>query len=91
MYIKELDRKEGFTPTAVIELNYDEVRCVSNCLYKLYKEEDFKKSEDFLKTRKNFYTLFTLLKHGTLPAFEIGVINELVNEISGDADCGLEK
>lgn len=91
MYIKEFDRKDGFTPTTVVQLSYDEVRCVSNCLYKLYKMEDFKKDEDFLKARKNFYTLFTLLKHGTLPAFEVGVINDLVNEISGETDCGLEK
>jgi hypothetical protein len=48
--------------------------------------EDFKKDEDFLKARKNFYTLFALLKHGTLPAFEVGVINALVNEISGEND-----
>lgn len=86
MYIKEFDRKEGLIPTAVVELSYDEVRCISNCLYKLYKMEDFKKDEDFLKTRKNFYTLFTLLKHGTLPAFEIGVINNLVNEISSETN-----
>lgn len=86
MYIKEFDRKDGFTPTAVVELNYDEVRCISNCFYKLYKMDDFKKDEDFLKTRKNFYTLFTLLKHGTLPAFEVGVINDLVNEISEEKD-----
>ena len=86
MYIKEFDRKDGFTPTAVVQLDYNEIRCISNCLYKLYKMEGFKKDEDFLKARKNFYTLFTLLKHGTLPAFEVGVINDLVNEINREAN-----
>ena len=91
MYIKELNRKDGFTPTSVVTLDYDEVRTINNCLYKLSKLDDFKKDEDFLKARKNFYTLFTLLKHGTLPAFEVGVINKLVNEINGESDCGLEE
>ena len=87
MYIKELKRNDGFTPIATIDLTYDEVRFVSNILCQASKLEDFtSKHKNFNVMRKRFLELATLMKHGTIPAFELDLMHGLIAESNIEGD-----
>lgn len=75
MFIKKLDSGSGIV---TVELNYDELRCVNNALYELSRYDDLEKDHDFKLVRKRFMEVFTILKHGYIPGFELNIMHDLI-------------
>ena len=75
MFIRKLD---SGSRTVTVELDYDELRCVNNALYELSRYDDLEKDHDFNLVRKRFMEVFTILKHGYIPAFELNIMYDLL-------------
>ena len=75
MFIRKLD---SGSRTVTVELDYDELRCVNNALYELSRYDDLEKDHDFNLVRKRFMEVFTILKHGYIPAFELNIMHDLL-------------
>ena len=69
MNIKSLERDKF--KTATVELNYDEIRCVCNSLYELSKNPNIEKEPNLNTVFKSFIGLFSLVKDGCIPDFEL--------------------
>ena len=76
MVIKELNTTNY--KHAVVELSYDEIRCISNSLYQLSKVEDTDTDFDLDLMNAKMLELFSLIKHGMIPEFELGIIHDLI-------------
>lgn len=80
MTIKELDSKYK---TATISLNYDEIRCIKNCLFYLTHYKETEEENNFNTVYADFIMLFSLIKHGMIPAdFELEQIYKLTRKDS---------
>ena len=77
MYIRELNTDRKFV---TVTLDYEEVRCISNSLYKLSEVKDIKQENNFDVVRKRFIELFALIKHGHIPAFELNLMHKLTQK-----------
>jgi hypothetical protein len=75
MVIRELNTDAKF---ATVTLSYDEIRCLSNSLYQLSKVEEKDKEFDLQLMNAKMLELFSLIKHGMLPEFELGIIHDLI-------------
>ena len=75
MVLRELNTDAKF---ATITLSYDEIRCISNSLYQLSKVEEKDKEFDLQLMNAKMLELFSLIKHGKIPEFELGVIHDLI-------------
>ena len=69
MTIQNLERDKFKSIT--VELDYDEIRCICNSLYNLYKNPNIKKEPNLNTVFKSFIELFSLVKHGCIPDFEL--------------------
>ena len=76
MVIRELTTDAKF---ATVTLSYDEIRCISNSLYQLSKIKDEDKEFDLPLMHAKMLELFSLVKHGMIPEFELGVIHDLIH------------
>ena len=65
---------------AVVELSYDEIRCLSNSLYQICKEKDIDTDYDVDLMHAKMLELFSLIKHGYIPEFELRVIQESIQK-----------
>lgn len=78
MTIKELDSKYKM---AIISLNYDEIRCLKNCLFYLTHYNESNEEDNFNTVYADFIMLFSLVKHGMIPAdFELKQIYNLTHD-----------
>ena len=78
MLIKELSTTNY--KHAVVELSYDEIRCLSNSLYQICKAEDIDADYDVDLMHAKMLELFSLVKHGCIPEFELKVIQESIQK-----------
>ena len=78
MIIKELSTTNY--KHAVVELSYDEIRCLSNSLYQICKSEDIDADYDVDLMHAKMLELFSLIKHGYIPEFELRVIQESIQK-----------
>lgn len=78
MLIKELSTTNY--KHAVVELSYDEIRCLSNSLYQICKAEDIDADYDVDLMCAKMLELFSLIKHGYIPEFELNVIQESIQK-----------
>lgn len=87
MNIKELNTNMG---SVTVSLNYNELKCINNSMYRLSKIDDVKKDENFNIVRARVIELFTLVKYGMIPAFELELIYKLCNQedFSSDEEGG---
>lgn len=74
MVIRELNSD---TKSITVTLNYDECRCLCNSLYRL-AQFDTVKEKDFNLTYAKTIEMFSLVKHGMLPEFELRHIYNLI-------------
>lgn len=74
MLIKELSTT-GYKH-AIVELSYDEIRCLSNSLYQICKAEDIDADYDVDLMSAKMLELFCLVKHGHIPEFELKCIQK---------------
>ena len=74
MIIKELSTTNY--KHAVVELSYDEIRCLSNSLYQVCKAEDIDADFDDDLMSAKMLELFCLVKHGHIPEFELKCIQK---------------
>ena len=70
MNIKNLVRDKVYKG-ALVELDYDEIRCICNSLYELYNNPNIEKEPNLNTVFKSFIGLFSLVKHGCIPDFEL--------------------
>ena len=75
MVIRELNTDAKF---ATVTLSYDEIRCISNSLYQICKAEDIDADYDVDLMHAKMLELFSLIKHGMIPEFELGIIHDLI-------------
>lgn len=75
MVIRELNTDTKF---ATVTLSYDEIRCISNSLYQLSKVDEKDKEFDLQLMNAKMLELFSLIKHGMIPEFELGIIHDLI-------------
>ena len=78
MVIKELNTTNY--KHAVVELSYDEIRCLSNSLYQICKAEDIDVDYDVDLMHAKMLELFSIIKHGYIPEFELRVIQESIQK-----------
>lgn len=78
MVIKELSTTNY--KHAVVELSYDEIRCLNNSLYQVCKAEGIDTDYDVELMHAKMLELFSLVKHGHIPEFELGVIQESIQK-----------
>ena len=78
MVIKELNTTNY--KHAIVELSYDEIRCISNSLYQICKAEDIDADYDVDLMHVKMLELFSLVKHGYIPEFELRVIQESIQK-----------
>lgn len=83
MNIRELNTNIG---SVTVSLDYNELRCINNSMYQLSKIDDAKKDENFNIVRARVIELFTLVRCGMIPAFELGLIYKLCNQEDFSAD-----
>ena len=79
MNIVDLDTK---TMTTTVTLKYEELRDLSNLLFKADKQNMIKDIEQDIHA--NFYMLTILLKHGFLPDFEYNYIKTLRDKYTNE-------
>ena len=82
MFIKSLAADDKFDRHAVIELSYDELRCLANSLFALSTVQDIEKDSNFNEVRKSITEFFALVKHGHIPDFELKQMYKLLDEKS---------
>lgn len=75
MVIRELNTDSKF---ATVTLSYDEIRCISNSLYQLSEVDKTDKEFDLQLMNAKMLELFSLIKHGMIPEFELGIIHDLI-------------
>ncbi len=75
MIIRELNTNSKFV---TVTLDYDEVRCLSNSLYEVSKFDDVEKEHNFNNVYAKIIELFSLVKHGKIPEFELKLIYKLL-------------
>lgn len=80
MLIKSLAADDKFYRYAVVELSYDELRCLANSLYTLSTVQDTEKDSDFNAVRKSITEVFALVKHGHIPDFELKQMHDLLDK-----------
>lgn len=85
MMIRELNTDGGF---ATVTLQYDELRCIHNSLYELSQLDEIKKDPKFDTVHKRMMELFTLLKHGYIPGFELDYMYELIHKNAHSTEKG---
>ena len=78
MVIKELSTTNY--KHAVVELSYDEIRCLSNSLYQICKAEDIDADYDVDLMHAKMLELFSIVKHGYIPELELRVIQESIQK-----------
>ncbi len=83
MIIRELNSD---TKSITVTFNYDECRCLCNSLYEV-AQLDIKKDKDFNSTYAKTIEMFSLVKHGMLPEFEL---RHIYNLIAKNKDITLE-
>ncbi len=57
--------------TVTVTFNYDELRCVNDALFHLSEFDDVDKDSNFDDVRAKFIELFSLVKRGNIPEFEL--------------------
>lgn len=77
MYINNLDCG---SKTVTVRIDYDELRCLNNALYQLSQFDDVEKDNNFDNVRKGIIELFTLIKHGHIPEFELNTMHHLIHK-----------
>lgn len=78
MTIKELDSNYKM---ATISLDYDEIRCLTNCLLYLTRYNGSNKENNFNTVYADFIMLFSLVEHGMIPSgFELEQIYKLTHD-----------
>lgn len=87
MYIRNLN-SEVRNGQATITLNYDEIRCICNSLFRLSTVENVEKESNFDKVRAGFITLFALVKHGMIPDFELQTMYNLICKQGPETEKG---
>ncbi len=85
MIIREINTN---SKSATVTLDYDELRCLSNSLYKVSRFDDVEKDKDFNNVYAKIIELFSLVKHGMLPEFELKLMCKL---LFGEEDHQIEK
>lgn len=78
MVIKELSTTNY--KHAVVELSYDEIRCLSNSLYQICKAEDIDADYDVDLMSAKMLELFSLVKHGYIPELELQCIQKYLDK-----------
>lgn len=78
MVIKELNTTNY--KHAVVELSYNEIRCLSNSLYQICKTKDIDVDYDVDLMHAKMLELFSLVKDGYIPEFELRVIQESIQK-----------
>ena len=78
MVIKELSTTNY--KYAVVELSYDEIRCLSNSLYQICEEEDIDADFDVDLMSAKMLELFCLVKYGHIPEFELKCIQKYLDK-----------
>lgn len=68
MVIRELNSDRKFV---TVTLDYDECRCLCNSMYQLSKIDTVDKESNFDNVYAKTIELFSLVKHGKIPAFEL--------------------
>ena len=82
MVIKELSTTNY--KHAVVELSYDEIRCLSNSLYQICRAQDIDADYDVDLMHAKMLELFSLVKHGYIPEFELNIIQESIQRYNED-------
>ena len=77
MVIRELNTDRKF---ATVTLDYDELRCLCNSMYQLSKVDSVDKESNFDNVYAKTIELFSLVKHGMLPAFELRLMHNLLKK-----------
>lgn len=77
MTIRELNTNSGFV---TVTLDYEDLRCINNSLYELSRFDDVEKDNNFDIVRKRFIELFSLVKHGHIPEFELNLMHKLIHK-----------
>lgn len=79
MVIKELSTTNY--KHAVVELSYDELRCISNSLHQICKiSSNIDADYDVDLMYAKMLELFCLVKHGHIPEFELKVIQKSIDK-----------
>ena len=86
MKIQELHTRNS----VVVKLNYDELRCINNSLFELSRYDDLEKEDNLNDVRAKFIELFALVKHGTIPDFELKNMYKLMIEQDHTTEKGGE-
>lgn len=82
MIIKEIIHKpEWKTKSAIVELGYDELRDIANACYEESKKNDNSKDVSFMKTYRNMFFLFDLVKNGCIDGATISVLSKIQAQI----------
>lgn len=74
MIIREIDTISKF---ATVTLDYDELRCLCNSMTQLDACK-FDKDKDFKNVYAKTIELFSLVKHGMIPEFELKLMYNLL-------------
>ena len=82
MVIKELSTTNY--KHAVVGLSYDEIRCLSNSLYQICRAQDIDADYDVDLMHAKMLELFSLVKHGYIPEFELNIIQESIQRYNED-------
>lgn len=77
MIIREIDTNNKF---ATVTLDYDELKCLDNSLYLISKVENIKRDKIFNTVYARIIELFSLVKHGNIPEFELKLMHQLLYE-----------
>jgi hypothetical protein len=75
MVIRELNSDKKFV---TITLDYDECRCLCNSMYQLSIIDTVDRENNFDSVYAKTIELFSLVKHGKIPAFELKQIYNLL-------------
>ncbi len=66
--------------TVTVTFDYDELRCVNEALFHLSKFDDIDKGSNFDNVRAKFIELFSLVKNGNIPEFELKCMYNLMHD-----------
>ena len=77
MRIKRFDSDQK---CATINLNYDDINCIMDCLEKLHSYSDVEKPDKFNEVIKNFSILYNVTMFGTMSDWAINHCCNIINE-----------
>ena len=77
MRIKRFDSDQK---CATINLNYDDINCIMDCLEKLHSYSDIEKHNKFNEVIKNFSILYNVTMFGTMSDWAINRCCNIINE-----------